>query len=311
MRSFSISQAAGAGFRVIRERPLSVFMWGLLPTLAGLIVMGLYVAVMGPMFLELFASFGGGSAPDEARIQTLLNQNQVGSSLLSLLGLLTLPLTIAVFGAVQRAVLLPGTARSWFGMRLTSREGWSFLSYFVVFLMVYFAFLAAVLVTIGLSFVLAGALPTPIDVLACVVLVVAVLAVFAWVALRLSLAPAMAFAENKFILAETWSLTQGNGGRLFGLGLLLILIILALELVMLAVLALMGGAAYAALGMDIDQLRALVSGPVGGWAPWVGVLALVALPVLAWFSGVLNTVALAPFADVYRQLSGSAVAEEF
>jgi hypothetical protein len=125
-----------------------------------------------------------------------------------------------------------------------------------------------------------------------------------WIGARLSLAGPMTFAEKEFRLFESWSLTKGAGWKLLGLAVLLTLVMFAVVLIVEGLV--IGGAlaTIGAPGVNGSSWRAFFAQPpeaiVHALTPWAVMTAVVG----ALVSGAIFAIALAPWAEAYRQISG-------
>ncbi|MFY8210203.1 MAG: hypothetical protein ACOVOE_12915, partial [Caulobacter sp.] len=129
--------------------------------------------------------------------------------------------------------------------------------------------------------------------------------VLVWLALRLSMAAPMTFVDNQFRLFESWSLTKGQGWRLLGMALLLIVFIIGVEIlvttVMLGTIFAAGGS-IAALhgegGFEAFMARPPLTILREVW-PWLAVIGALAM----LFSAVVHTIFFAPWAAAHRALT--------
>lgn len=314
MATFSISDALGAGFDLVRRRPASVLVWGLAYfALAVLPSMGL-MALVGEDVFEFFrrAMSSPEAAPD---LQTMMRLNGAMAMYQPLAFLTAIAARAMLTAAVLRAVLEPQN-RGFFYLRLGKDELWQALVYLCLCVLFIIAVLVALLAGGALGAVawLVGALaPSPwsegIQAVGVLLAVLAVVVVLAWIALRLSLAAPMTFADRTFRLFESWTLTRGQAWRLFGLAIVLGLVILALELVILALFwMLVLGLGFSG-GFDPGRIEAFFQQPVETWvAALVPAVAVVAL-LGSLLTGALYAILTAPWAVAYRQLGGRPSAE--
>ncbi|HEX6861133.1 MAG TPA: hypothetical protein VF138_13155, partial [Caulobacteraceae bacterium] len=130
----------------------------------------------------------------------------------------------------------------------------------------------------------------------------ALLAAMAWTALRLSMALPMSFAERRFRFFEAWTLTRGEGGALFLIGLLLIAILILMEAVIGGVV---GGAMlafFAGHPPSEGAVEAFFAQPVSDWATQLAPFAVVGGVALALLGAAFYAVMYAPWAAAYRML---------
>lgn len=309
MARFSVTEAATAGFGVIGRKPLAVAGWAIALVVALIVPAALCFAAMGPEFMRLvqLTMAQKGAEPNPEMMQQMMRA-QSGMTALNLLYWLWSSFVKAVFcAAVFRAVLAPQQS-AWAYLRVGSREMWltllllveqvlAMIAIFVIVLLVVVV-TAVVMVGGGENGHMAGV------VVGCVASLVA-FGVILWVALRLSMAAPMTFVDNQFRLFESWTLTQGQGWRLLGLALLIVVFVLGLEILVGGVVV---GVAIAAAGS-----MAGLHGQ-GGWEafmarppmeilslvwPWLTAIGVIA----ALFGAVVQAIFYAPWAVAHRALT--------
>jgi hypothetical protein len=312
MATFSVTEAVSSGFGVIGRRPLAVIAWGLVMTvLLALPILAMF-GLMGGQFLAVFeaARHGGGGESNSAQFERLmaLQSGMMGFNLLNWVwGTFVRAIICA---AIFRAVLAPGDSR-WAYLRVGAQELWLALLFLVETVLAVIVTVVAVLglgilITVGIvatGGVGNGPNGSHAAVMICAVLVLAL--VLGWVCLRLSMAGPMTFADREFRLFESWTMTRMQDGRLVGVGLLLLLILIGMQiLVGITVLILIGGAAGAS-GMlaDVQRLEAFFEQPLeellARFWPWL----LVGGAVSAVVSSVMMTILCAPWVAIYRSLA--------
>lgn len=307
MADFSVTAAVGAGFQVIGRKPLAVMVWGLLMALSAVPALLILLWVL-PEFQMAMAERAQGVAPPS---MASLARLQLKLTLLQPVMMVTNAVLYAVLSAaVYRAVLTPEDDRRFY-LRFGAAELWLILLTLVVGVLFGLALVVVMIVgggfTAALVYALKDAGAGPIA-LVVTVAVVAFTWLITWLALRLSMAAPMTFAERQFRLFESWTLTRGHAGSLFGVGLILTLFCLVLITLLQAVA--MAGVAGALIGGGYSEeaLAAFLARPVSAWlidaAPWV-VLSLATVSVVG--AGVM-TIWYAAWAHAYRQLRGEAAA---
>jgi len=309
MARFAVGEAATSGFGVVVRHPLAVGGWALA------LVVGLIIPAMaglfwlGPEFARLIqmAMTQKAGAPDPGMFDDFM-RTQSGVTTLHLLYWLWSSFVRAVLcAAVFRAVTMP-EASAWAFLRIGGRELWLTLLFVVEqVLAMIVLFIVGLLIIILTAVVAVGAgdqeHAAAIITAASASTIAAV--VMIWVALRLSMAAPMTFADAQFRLFESWTLTRGQGWRLLGMAALIMIFILLME--MLVGVAVVG--VIAAAGGSLEAIRGpgaleafLARSPaalLGDLWPWL--LGLGALSAL--FSAVLQTVFWAPWAAAYKALT--------
>ena len=305
MSSFSISEAFGAGFRVIARKPLAVAVWGIIYMLLTLGPFLVVMAVAGP---ALFAQAAGGAEPDAALLAGPLGIIQPISWIASMAAV------AIVFNAIYRAVLQPDDDRAFY-MRLGAAEAWQGLVQFVFGILMAIGIIVVIVVVailFGSALALSGAGGGGGGTLAGIgvvggLVVLVLVGVLWWLVLRLCLAGPMTLADRTFRLFESWTLTRGQTLKLFALSLLLLVVVIVLYLVLVLLAA-------AVLGLGIGGLASLASPGALERMFTDGSGLAVAIPPIVLFGvalsaiyGLVMTVVVAPWAEVYRQLSGRTV----
>jgi len=303
MARFSIETAIGEGFSLIKRRPWSVFVWGLLMVVPYAASMSITLPMMGSMIADLPLAMSGEGTPDPALSGLMQFQGVAG-----LLNLLQLFVTVIVYTAIMRAVVRP-RERWFFSLRLGMDELRVAVVGFAVFVGLYVAILVMALLGIGIGFAIWG-LGTPTNwIVIAVMVVVVILATWLGMA-RVSLFVPASVLYRSFAFSEGWRLGRGRTGALFGMMLLTLLMILVIEAVAFGIgVAIVVGFAGATSGMDWSRLPSTMDGnPFEGlnamitahW-PWFAVGGVLA----AMLFGVILTLAIAPFASACRQLATS------
>ena len=306
MSDFSITEAAFSGVKLLGRRTLAAIVWSA-------IYMGVFttlVVVFGGSiinFISMVAQHGG--KPDPAVVLGLIGS--LGGFYL-LLVISSIVLNGVIVCAIYRAEIYPDDSR-FFYLRFGASEGWLMLVSFVRGILM---FIAQMVMSIPIAIIsIAGAAASVASAghtgdmtgasgvfpLISLVLRLPMYATLIWLYLRFSLAGPMTFVDRKFRLFESWTLTQGRVWNLFGVGLLVVL---------------MGVAVYIVIG---------IVGFSGGFAIWgsvphpasandffsqqPGQMMQFLAPFLEWavlllFVGgiVMLPIAVAPWAYVYRRM---------
>jgi hypothetical protein len=309
MARISAGAAIGAGFGLIRRRPLTVLAWGLGPTL----LQALSFSLLAPFYLNYFgrlANGGLGAAQAPGAIMPQMMQMQGLSQLVNLVSLLV---AAVVYCAVWRAILHPEKSAFAY-MRVGLPE------FFVVVLtiaaIIVFA-IAMVILTVPFAIVIGviaatshGAAAGAAIGLGIALFVVVLLVALVVVGLRFSFAGPMMVEDGAFHLSESWAMTRGKLGSLLLITLGLIGIGILAELVILTVLLAIGGAALVSLG-GLSHLQTLFTQSPGALvsrlAPFLVVYAIVSAPV----GGCFVTIFAAPWAKAYSDLKHGDATEVF
>ena len=295
MARFSATDAAFAGFGLIRRRPGAVTWWAAALLIFQLVAGGLALIFAGDALTQM----------RDASVQP------AAALRLAPLLLLFIPLVLAVYAALYsaavRTFLAPEPLR-FGGLRFGADELRLIGAILLMVLIVIAADIGAALVAIGATLLIG--LLTAVTVHAPLGWV----SVFHWLALlcvgvtealvvvRLSLTVVTTVAERRIGLRRSWTLTKGHFWPLLGAYLLMAVLSLIVFLVLLA----LGAAIFAVLPMDggfAERMRVMRFWPGAGagilvWAAWI-VMRLVGL----WLTAAWHAVALGPAAQAYQAFS--------
>ena len=309
MAAFSIGGAVGSGFRVIRDHPVAVLVWGLtyfVVTLAPMLAVG---AAMVPDFMKLSELTAADTTSDTAAIEAALTL-QVKMMLLQAVQFVS---TIAgasiLYAAVFRAVLEPQEKRRWY-LRLGRQEMWLAFVWMVSMALAMMAMFVGI-IPLGIAGSIAGAMTGGLDPVSWIILAglgAGVLGILCWAAIRLALAFPMTFAERKFQMFESWGLTRGHAGRMALTFLSVLALVWLIELIAFGLFVGLGFGVLAVCGVTIPWNQgpeAQMTAPPGGWAPFLFVVIPVAALALSIVVAAVNAIAVAPLAYVYRRLQAA------
>ncbi len=303
-KRFSATTAALAGWNLLGREPASVAVWGLVALVLMIApLIGLYVPLLSQIqqMAELNRDVTASQDP------AVFGQFMAMQMRLMLINLTTSGLQILVqtllAAAIFRAVLEP-QARRWFYLRVGASEGWMLLLSVIALIGFYIVYAVALIagVLVGaLAYFATGKL---LGITIGVLTVIGGLVAIVWAMLRLSMAWPMTFAGRRLVLFESWALTKGSSLRLFGMAVLAVLLVMAVEMVLgvvvLIVFALTMAGTWSALSKvsGLDELLHLL------W-PWL----LAAAPILALLQSIVLTIYIAPWASAYQQLTATAAGE--
>lgn len=298
--SFSATDAAFEGFRLVRRNPMALVAWTLVYLVLALAnVAGM--SQMGPALADLTALMEGMEGTSPESWQELAPVVDAYGRLMSSTAWL-LPLSMAITAvltaAVARGVLEPKTGGAFGYLRLGMDE----LRVLVVtvvlcILMMVVAFVAFfVAVFIGVA---ADALIDGWGWLVGVVTTFMATALIIWLAVRWSLAVPITVAEKKFAFFDSFRLTRGRFWPMLGMAILagvMTMLVMLLSMIVTAPLGAMSGLSSGAMSGDPTAL-------FEGYTlsnPWV----IASSVANAFIYALVLAVIYAPFSRAYLALSG-------
>jgi hypothetical protein len=306
--TFSIGSAVGSGFALVGRRPLSVVSWGFFIYLTIFILFGLGVAIVGLPALSQLGALGNSQADPTAASRVVLEMFVALWPAMVLVMIGSIVVSVMVQGAVFRSILEPDQ-KAFFSLRFGASEV-ALLLLILLYIPIFIAvWLVSAIVVGGLIFA-AHQIQGFLGGFIAFIGIVAYGLAFMWFALRFSLAAPMTFADRRVRFLGSWTLTQGQGWRLFGLAWLLVLVWFAVSIgysIVSTIINLMfTGAAMSSI-LASSGGSAAASDPSVLFAHWP-LLLLAYLPTFilgAAFNGVFQAIAQGPWAEVYREMRGS------
>jgi hypothetical protein len=305
----SVSAAAGAGFKLIGSKPVSVFIWGLFMVLVVFAPVVWLFGSAAPQFIDAMREQAAHPETPQQMAQMMSMIYRVGAaeSVLWLGGILA---AAVINAAVYRAIIEPRN-RGFAYLRFGMREIWLIVLYIAQFLFWIGMIILAVLAVAAIAGVTghfagrawAGAAGAVAALLTAFGMIV--------VALRLSMAAPMTFVAGEFRLFESWRLTRGHAWQIFLVALLLFVIMIGVGIVVniverLTLFPMM--LSYAGDPQAADKFRAMFSQTPETWLKTAWPYVLAACIGLSIYTGVVRSIMSAPWATVYRMLKGDAAA---
>ena len=290
--TFSATEAAFEGFRVVRRHPVAIVFWSLAYAIFFAGFFGLFAGPLATIMATTESMEGSQPSPQEMQV---LMQGWAGFMALALP--LALVLGAVLNAAVARSVLEP--SKKAFGyMRLGSDE----LRVLAVSLVIGIVFFAATLIlsfVAGLAAALAGQMNTGVGILVGVVLGLGVVAALCWLAARLSLAVPATLMEKRIAPFASFALTKGKALPLIGMAIIAFIMSMLVSLlgtiIALPITMITGGIEQLA-SMDGQSTAQILQTAGPGLIAW-GLINAV-------FSALQLAVIYAPFSAAYRDLKG-------
>jgi len=303
MIKISGREALFAGFRLIRREPVAFLVWCVVCFALGVAPQLLALSSMMEALVAMSTAGGDAFGPEMMAAQ----QKMMRFAPLTYLSSFALMLLIPT--AVFRAVLRPDE-RAFMFMKVGPGEWWFLIvavAYFIAYFVGFIVFMIPWMLMVGLGALLTqlGAIGALLTVLLMLIGMPALFGGLIWWLLRFSMAPVMAFAERTFRFTESWRFTRGHAWKMF------LVALGGFVLTAIAYVVVLGGIVLGA-GLNLATIAADVAQDPGGLVaaiglPWlvVGVLATSVL------TGGYYVIWAASWADIYRQLRPSTMAETF
>ncbi|WP_426042055.1 hypothetical protein [Brevundimonas sp. TWP2-3-4b1] len=290
--TFSATEAAFEGFRVVRRHPLAIVFW----SLAYLIFFAAFFGLFGGSLATLMSTTESleGAQPSAQELEAL-GQTYLGFMALALpLGLV---IGAVLNAAVARAVLFP--AEKGFGYMRLGGDELRVLAVSVILGIVFFAVSIVLFGVVGVLAGLAAQANAGVGILVGVLVGLGACVVLFWLAIRLSMAIPLTVAEKRIAPFASFAMTKGHTLPLLGMAVIAfimsILVTLLGTIIALPITLATGGIQQLAT-MDGQSTAQILQAAGAGLIGW-GV-------VNAIFSALQIAVVYAPFSAAYRDLKG-------
>ncbi|WP_312163407.1 hypothetical protein [Phenylobacterium sp.] len=297
MTAFSATDAAFEGFRLTRERPKVVLIWAAFLFLVS-VCSAVYLISIGQEARAVLEASAAQQSPDP---QVFL------STMRDLLPMMVMGLLVqcVMAAAVYRILLRPddkGFAYLKIGMDELRLAALTFIYVILACITMVVVVLIAALIAAAASF--AGQGPA---ILVGAATEMFFLGMLFYVGVRLSLAPAMTFAQRRIAIFDSWRLTHGQFWRLTGA---YVLAICGIVVIAVLVLTIFSALVAVAVGGDIQAVGKMFSPDQTSLASYFSPVMIAYLLVAGWVYAVYYAVVIAPAAVAYRALSQPAAAAD-
>lgn len=288
--TFSATEAAFEGFRVVRRHPLAIVFWALAYTVFFAGFFGLFAGPLATVMATTESLEGTQPSPQE--MQALM-ASWSGFMVLALP--LSLVLGAVLNTAVARSVLRPDDKA--FGYLRLGADELRVLAVSLLLGIIFFAATVILFVLVGVLAGVAGQANTGVGILVGVLLGLGAGAALIWLAVRLSLAVPTTFHEKRISLFDSFTTTKGHFLSLLGMAVIAavmsILVSILGTIIALPVTMATGGLDQLAT-MDGQSTAQILQAAGPGLMAW-GV-------INAIFSALQLAVIYAPFSAAYRDL---------
>ena len=300
--SFSATDAAFEGFRLVRRNPVALVGWTLLYlvyTLATLFAAGGMMRSMAVWMDQVEALEAGPPPSSPEALVPIMESYMAAMSHMAWAIPLSLVIGAVLMAAIARAVLTPGTGG--FGyMRLGMDE----VRVFVVTLVIAILYACATAVAFAAAFIIGGIAIGAMEGWGALVMVLAVLAAIAfmiWLGVRWSLAVPITVDQKKFAFFESFAVTKGRFWPLFGMAVIAFIMVIIVSLlagIVTMPISMMGGMSmFGNMGEDPTEMFRNFN-PTNPW--------IIASSVVNAFVYALTVAVLyAPFSAAYRDIVGT------
>ena len=290
MTAFSATDAALEGFRITRERPRVVLVWAVFSFLVS-ICSAIYLISIGQEARAVLDARVAEQAPD---LQAF------GAAMADLAPMMVMGLLVqcVMAAAVYRILLRPedrGLAYLKVGMDELRLAALTFIYVLLASLM-----LAVVVLAAGLIAALASVAGQGAAILVAAASELFFLGLLFYVAVRLSLAPAITFAEQRIAIFDSWRLTHGQFWRLTGA---YFLAICGIMVIALLVVTIFSALVAVAVGGDLQAVGKMFAPDQTSLTTYFSPVMIIYLLVAGWLSALYYAVVIAPAAVAYRELT--------
>lgn len=299
MTTFSPTDAALEGFRLTRERPRAFATWSVFQFGVSL-VMGFVIIKLGGQHLMALESVGASGDADPAAVMAEFRALAPLYAVLLPIGLLMMSVVTA---AVYRSILEPADDR-WGYLRIGADE-LRLAALRVIYIFVWGGIVFAVVLVAALAAGLATAVSGAAGGIVGVGVGLFAIGILIYVAVRLSLAPAITFAEHRISIFESWKLTRGMFWRLLGAYALAVASIVVVALLAMVIFTAVAGVAIMVGGGELTDASAAYNPDMTSLSSYFTVLTVAYLAFAGVLAALYYAVITAPGAMAYRALKAA------
>jgi hypothetical protein len=297
MTGFSATDAALEGFRITRERPKALLAW----TAFSFLVSVASVLISVSMPAETRSALQNLQGADDLDATTLLEMLAVASPIL-IFGLIV---QCVMAAGVYRIILRPTDEGILHYLRL-GKDELRLAALTLIYIVLGMMMLAAVQIAILIVAVLASALGSGAMNFVGTVAEIFTLGVFAYVAVRMSLAPVITFDRQRLAILDSWAVTHGQFWRLLGTYLLAICCLIVVAMLMLVLFVAVSMIVMLAMGGSVSDLTKIFQPDETTLRSYLNPFMIAYMLVGSLFTAIYYAVIAAPGAVAYRELTKTA-----
>jgi hypothetical protein len=294
MTAFSATDAAFEGFRITRERPKVVLIWAVFSFLVS-VCSAIYLVSIGQ---EARAILEASAAEQAADPQAFLS-TMGDMAPMAIMGLLV---QCVMAAAVYRILLHPEDKG--FAYLKVSMDELRLVALTFIYVLLLACALAAIVLVAGVVMAIAS-FAGPAAMLVGAAADLFFLGLLFYSSIRLSLAPAITFAERRIAVFDSWRLTHGQFWRLLGAYVLAICGIMVISLLTVTIFSIV---VAILAGGNIEAAGKMFAPDQTSIASYFTPLTIAYLLVAGWLQALYYAVVIAPAAFAYRELTNPAAA---
>ena len=299
MTTFSPSDAALEGFRLTRERPRVLLIWSVFQFVVSVLMATLMIS-LGVQHLMAVEEAGAGGQTDAATVLAELRDLAPIYLVMLAVGLV---FTAIMAAAVYRAVLEPGDDRR--GYLKLGADELRLILLKLIYIFVLGGIVFAVVLVAALLATAASSLSAGVGQFVGLCVGLFAIGLLLFIAVRLSLAPAITFAERRIAIFDSWALTRGMFWRLLGAYTLAVASIVVVALLGLVIFSAVAAIVVVAGGGQLADAGAAFNPDPASFSSYFTPLTLAYLAFAACLTALYYAVITAPGAVAYRALKAA------
>ncbi|HEY3950608.1 hypothetical protein [Phenylobacterium sp.] len=294
MSEFKPTEAALEGFRLARKNPKAFRTW---------IVLNLAVSVLAVM-IDVFMPAEIRHGLDTLNGPDTLTLRQFADAMILAAPVLVLALAVIAMMAAAVYRLIFRHADDRFGYVRLGPDEFRLMGTTVICSLILILAVVGATVGMGIVFGLIGLFVPQLSAILTVLGPLVIVGVAAFTFVRLSLAPAATFAEQKVVVFESWTLTKGHFWGLLGAYALAIACIATIWILVIFICFGVTGSIVLIEGGQLSEVKSLLTATGGSLTSYLSVGVIAYGVVNSVLSALYYSVMAAPGAVAYQQLHG-------